>query len=181
MLMNQSERYGAGLICLHWGMLLLLAAVYASIELREVFPKGSDARDALKFWHFMLGLGVFGMVWVRLAFRLAGTIPAIAPELPSWEILPAKIAHGALYALMIVIPLAGWLALSAAGKPIVFFGLSIPALIEENKPISKLLEEIHEFGGKAGYFLIGFHTLAVAYHQWIRRDNLLARMLPRRV
>ncbi len=49
-------RYGALSIGLHWLMLLLIAAVYACIELRGNFPKGSDMREGLKTWHLMLGL-----------------------------------------------------------------------------------------------------------------------------
>jgi len=55
---NNKERYGTLSIGLHWSMLLLLVVVYACIELREFFPKGSDLREALKTWHFMLGLAV---------------------------------------------------------------------------------------------------------------------------
>ena len=56
-------------IALHWLMLVLLAAVYACIELREYYPRGSDIREGLKTWHFMLGLSVFVLVWVRLVAR----------------------------------------------------------------------------------------------------------------
>ena len=60
--------------------------------------------------------------------------------------------HVALYALMIGMPLAGWLILSAEGKPIPFFGLQLPALISENRPLAKLIEEVHETVGTLGYF-----------------------------
>ena len=56
-------------ILMHWLMLALLAAVYACIELREFYPRGSEIRDALKTWHFMLGSSVFLLVWVRLIAR----------------------------------------------------------------------------------------------------------------
>ena len=54
-------------IMMHWLMLALLAGVYACIELREFYPRGSDVREGLKTWHFMLGLSVFALVWVRLS------------------------------------------------------------------------------------------------------------------
>ena len=56
---NTVDRYGLISIGFHWVMFLLLVAVYACIELRVLYPKGSDPRDALKSWHFMLGLSVF--------------------------------------------------------------------------------------------------------------------------
>lgn len=56
---NSSNRYGSITMLFHWLVLFLFIAVYASIELRELFPKGSDLREALKVWHFMLGLLIF--------------------------------------------------------------------------------------------------------------------------
>ena len=67
MLRNSDARYGSLAVTLHWFMLLLIAAVYACIELRVNFPRGSDPREALKTWHFMLGFGVLLLVIVRLA------------------------------------------------------------------------------------------------------------------
>lgn len=181
MIQNKTNnRYGSLTIALHWLMLLLLIAVYACIELREIFPKGSDPREALKTWHFMLGLSVFALIWVRLAARLFGPTPGIEPQPPAWQTLSAKIMHLALYLLMIGLPLSGWLMLSAAGKPIPFFGLQLPALIGENEQLAKQIEEIHETVGELGYYLIGLHAAAALFHHYIRRDNTLIRMLPYR-
>ena len=177
---NRTDRYGALSIGLHWFMLFLLAAVYACIELREFFPKGSEPREALKTWHTMLGLSVFLLVWLRLALRMTGPVPRIEPEPPKWQEVSARLMHFALYALMIAMPLAGWLILSAEGKPIPFFGLQLPALIGEDKPLAKLIEDIHEAGGTVGYFLIGFHAAAALFHHYIVRDTTLRRMLPNR-
>ena len=105
-------------IALHWLMLVLLAAVYACIELREYYPRGSDIREGLKTWHFMLGLSVFVLVWVRLVARWR--TPLLAPE-PGWTRWPAAAGHLALYGLMIIMPILGWTALSADGKEIPFF------------------------------------------------------------
>ena len=162
----------------HWLMLLLLAAVYGCIELRELFPKGSDPREALKTWHFMLGLSVFVLAGLRLLVRLAGPLPRIEPNSPRWQNLSARFTHFLLYALMIAMPLAGWLLLSAKGKPIPFFGLHLAPLIGESKSLAKLIEEVHETAGTAGYFLIGLHTAAALFHHYVLRDNTLRRMLP---
>lgn len=175
---NTTSRYGSLSIGIHWLMLLLFIAVYACIELRELYPKGSDPREALKTWHFMLGMLVFVLVWARLAARLSGPAPAIRPEPPNWQQLSASLLHLALYALMIGMPLSGWLLLSAAGKPIPFFGLQLPALISENKELAKQIKELHETIGTAGYYLIGLHAAAALYHHYIKRDNTMARMLP---
>jgi cytochrome b561 len=177
---NSASRYGSLSIGIHWLMVLLFVAVYGSMELRELFEKGSDPREAMKTWHFMLGMLVFVLVWLRLAARLSGPTPAIQPEPPSLQQLSSRLLHLALYALMIGMPLTGWLILSADGKPIPFFGLELPALIGENKGLAKQLEELHEVVGTTGYFLIGLHTVAALYHHYIVRDNTLTRMLPER-
>lgn len=177
---NTHIRYGALSIGLHWIMLLLIVAVYASINLRELYPKGSDPREALKAWHFMLGLCVFALVSLRIYARLSSPTPSIKPELIRWQSLLAKFMHIALYALMITMPILGWLQLSAAGKIIPFFGYELPALIGKNKDLAHTIKEIHEFIGTAGYYLIGIHALAALYHHYIKRDNTLVRMLPSR-
>ena len=74
---NTEHRYGSLSIGLHWLMLVLIVAVYACIELKGNFPKGSETRELLKQWHFMLGLGVFALVWLRLAVRLVTPTPPI--------------------------------------------------------------------------------------------------------
>ena len=177
---NTANRYGSFSIGIHWLMLLLVVALYASIELRELYPKGSDLREAFKTWHFMLGMLVFVLVWPRLAARLSAPTPLIRPEPANWQQLSSKLLHLALYALMIAMPISGWLLLSASGKPIPFFGLQLPALIGENKDLAKLIKEIHETAGTAGYFLIGLHAVAALYHHFIKRDNTLLRILPLR-
>jgi len=72
-------------ISMHWLMLALLAAVYACIELRELYPRGSNVREALKTWHFMLGLSVFALVWVRLIVRARSPRRPRGPGLRRWR------------------------------------------------------------------------------------------------
>lgn len=177
---NSTERYGSISIGLHWLMLVLMVAVYATIELREFYPKGSDPREALKVWHFMLGLSIFGLVWLRLLMRIIAPTPRIVPAQKPLEALLAKLMHGALYLLMIGLPLVGWLLLSAAGKPIPFFGLELPPLIGESKEVASQLKELHEAAGEVGYFLIAMHAAAALFHHYVKKDNTLLMMLPDR-
>jgi cytochrome b561 len=177
---NTTSRYGALSRGLHWLMLLLFVAVYASIELREVFEKGSEARDALKAWHFMLGMLVLVLVWPRIAARFSGPTPEISPKPPAMQEMASKLLHVALYAFMIVMPLLGWAVLSAGGKHIPFFGLELPPLMGADKALAKSLKEVHETIGDVGYFLIGVHAAAALYHHFIVHDNTLLRMLPGR-
>lgn len=177
-LASTARRYGSVSIGLHWLMLALLIGVYACIELREFYPKGSAPRESLKDWHFMLGLTILVLVGVRLLNRLIERAPAVVPPLPPWQTRSARLIHTALYVLMVVMPVLGWLTLSAAGKPIPFFGLQLPALLAQNKGLADSLKEVHAVIGTTGYFLIGAHALAALFHHFITRDNTLVRMLP---
>lgn len=171
-----SDRYGRLSIIVHWVTLAILIAVYACIELREIYPRGSEIREALKTWHYMLGLTVFFLVWVRITARLIGTTPPIVPAVPKWQLMIANTVELALYALMIALPLLGWVMLSAEGKAIPFFGLQLPALVRANEVLADRTKEVHETLATIGYFLIGLHAIAALFHHYVQRDNTLRRM-----
>lgn len=177
---NSEQRYGTLSVSLHWLMFLLIVAVYACIELREFFPRGSDTRAAFKAWHFTLGLTVFALVWFRLLLRLLQPVPSITPPLPGWQRFFASAMHILLYALMIAMPIAGWMILSAEGDAIPFYGIDLPPLIAQNKDTAEQIEELHKTFGKIGYALIGLHAAAGLFHHYVQRDNTLSRILPGR-
>lgn len=177
---NTETRFGTLSISLHWLMLILIAGVYACIELKGYFPKGSDMREGLKQWHFMLGLSIFALVWLRILARVIAPTPKIQPAPPALQDKLAKLMYLGLYLLMIGAPLAGWLILSAYGKPIPFFGLELPALINENPQLGGQIKELHELAGTIGYWLIGLHAAAALYHKHVVRDNTMELMLPER-
>ena len=172
-----AARYSKPVVILHWLMLLLMIGVYAFIELKVLFVKGTPPRELMKTIHFTLGLTVFLFVLMRIYFRVTSATPAIQPAIsPITHYVPTAM-HLALYALMIAMPIAGWLILSAAGKPIPFYGLDLPPLIAKNKELAKTIKELHETAGSVGYFLIAGHALAGLFHHYIKRDNTLTRML----
>jgi cytochrome b561 len=79
---NTGTRYGRVSVALYWLMSLLIAIVYACMELRSYFPKDSAMREGMKAWHVTLGLCVLLLVLVRLVIRLADNAPAIQPASP---------------------------------------------------------------------------------------------------
>jgi cytochrome b561 len=174
---NTTQRYGWLSISLHWLMLVLIASVYACMELRGNFPKGSDIREGMKTWHYMLGLCVLVLVVFRVVVHFTNAAPRIQPEPPAWQMRLAKLMKLALYALMIGMPLMGWLTLSAQGQAIPFFGLQWPPLVDKSKSVADWAKEFHETGGTVGYFLIGLHAAAALFHHYVVRDNTLRRML----
>jgi cytochrome b561 len=72
---------------------LLIGIVYACMEPRTYFPKGSAMREGIKAWHFTLDLRVLLLVLVRLVVRLADNEPAIQPAPPKWQLAGASLIH----------------------------------------------------------------------------------------
>lgn len=175
---RDSYRYSLASIALHWLMLLIIVGAFATIEVREFYPKGSEPREALKNWHFMLGLLVLAMVWFRITARLVWAAPQSRMEDAAWQRAIATAVHIALYLFMIGMPIAGWMILSAQGDAIPFFGHELPAITSRNEALAEQIEELHEMGGTIGYWLIGGHAAAALFHHYIRRDNTIGRMLP---
>ena len=95
---NTNARYGAISVGFHWLMVGLLIAVYASMELRDFFPKGSAPREAMKTWHFMLGLSVLILAAMRLLANRLDRAPGITPLPPKWQSRSSHAMHVALLA-----------------------------------------------------------------------------------
>jgi cytochrome b561 len=169
-------RYSVGTIAMHWLTVLCFIGIYAAINLADLFEKGSAGRAILRDTHFSLGLLVFVLVWVRIALRVVGITPPIVPAPPVWQEKLGKALHGFLYLMMVLMPLVGWAVLSARGKAIPFFGLSLPALMGEDKELGRKIMEVHELGGNLGYLLIGGHAVAALFHHYVVKDNTLRRM-----
>jgi cytochrome b561 len=171
------DSYNAVSIGLHWLTVVLFVAAYSTIELRELFPKGSDARDAMKWCHESVGLSIFILAGLRLLIRLVAR-PRFPKETHPWLRALSGASHAALYLLMITLPLIGWIMLSADGKTIPFFSVNLPPLIARDENLAGQLEELHETIGTLGYWLIGLHASAALFHHYVLRDKTLWRMLP---
>ena len=175
---NYLQRHSRALITVHWLMAVLLVFVFGCIELRELYPKGSEPRETLKTFHFMAGLTVFLLVWIRLAIRVKTRYPPTLPTIGLWQHRIAMAIHALMYLLMIAMPIAGWAVLSAEGKVIPFWGIQLPAIVGENKELAHTIEALHETAGLVAYYLIGLHVLAALSHHYILKNNLLIRMIP---
>ncbi len=175
------KRYPNSAILLHWLVLLLVVAAYACILMRVNYERGSDIREGLKAWHFMLGLSVLGTTFLRAGLRaFVWKTPPITPPPPRLLHLLSIAAHLAIYVWLIAMPIAGWVLLSAEGDPIPFWGLTLPPLTGVNEAFADQIKELHELGGTFGYFLLGLHAAAALFHHYVMKDTTLARMLPRR-
>ncbi len=176
---NSATRYGSVSIVLHWLMLVLLVGVYACIELHEVYGR-TPTGAMFENWHTTLGFAVLVLVIGRLVLRFAQPRPATVPPLAAWQDRLATLMHFVLLGFMLVMPLIGWVLLSAEGHDVVFLGLPLPGLTPPDRAFAETVAEVHEVIGTLGYVLIALHAAAALFHHYVVKDNTLMRMLPRR-
>ena len=176
--MFERSRYAPGLRRMHWLMAFMILLAYLAIEQRGLFERGSPGRFAMMQSHFWLGIGIFVLVWVRIAQRVKHGVPRISPVLPIWQAGLSHLFHFALYAFFIVMPILGMMTAWTDGKSlfIPFTDIALPALMAENEALAHQLEDLHGQIGDIFYWVIGFHVLAALYHHFVRKDNTLSRM-----
>ncbi|MBU3622938.1 cytochrome b [Polynucleobacter sp. AP-Latsch-80-C2] len=173
--MNQA-RYSAVAILLHWVMALLIFATWTIAIAVSDLPI-SPARIAGISWHKWLGTSVFFLVMIRILWRATHPAPKLVLAMPFWQEKIMHLTHVALYLLMLIIPVVGWLMSSAKGYTVNYFGLfELPDLVTQDKALGHLLKEIHETLANTLMILVGLHFLAALKHQLIDKDNLLTRM-----
>ena len=164
---------------LHWLMAALLFGLLALGFYMHDLPL-SPEKLQLYSWHKWAGVTAFLLVLVRLAWRFTHRPPALPTSMPKTMQLAAHAGHLALYALMIAIPLSGWLMSSAKGFQTVYFGvLPIPDLLVKNKELGECLAEVHEALNIALILVVVGHVGAALKHHFIDKDDILTRMLPK--
>src|SRR3546814_6487559 len=98
---------------------------------------------------------------------------------PAWQRPLSKIVHFLFYALLILLPLSGWVWMSAADRPIDYFGLfELPSIVGPDKALADTMHERHELLGLTMLALVVIHILAALKHQFVDRSGVTARMNP---
>lgn len=171
------SRYTTTAIALHWLLAIGILAALALGLYMSSLPL-SPLRLKLINWHKWLGVTILVLSAARLLWRLGHRPPPDLPA-PAWQQRAAHLTHLALYALFFAVPLAGWAYSSAAGFPIVWFGvLPLPDFVAPDKEFSKTLKEVHEVLSYALAALVALHVAAALKHQLIDHDGLIGRMWP---
>lgn len=179
MLRNSDRRYGVAAMLFHWLTFLAVAFLFGlglyMVELSYYDPWYTKAPD----WHRSVGVLLLGLVVLRLAWRLSNPQPAAPAGHAPWERALATLAHWALYGLLIIIPLTGYLMSTADGRAVSVFGwFEVPALLAPEKGREDWAGDWHEWLAWAMVGLVVLHALAAIKHHWIDRDTTLTRMLP---
>jgi cytochrome b561 len=156
---------------------LILAQI--ALGLTAASWRVSPAKLELFFWHKSTGMLILALVALRLLWRLANPTPALPSGMAAWERAAARLSDVLLYVLMVALPVTGWIVNSASNVPFrIFWLIPLPAIVAPDKPTAELAASVH-----GGLFLLlalvlVAHIGAALRHHYVKRDTVLARMLP---
>ncbi|MEZ5972917.1 MAG: YceI family protein [Hyphomonadaceae bacterium] len=194
----RAQRYAAVAIVLHWAIAAaILFMIPMGLWMHESAEHGDVSANIFRAYqlHKSIGLTVLALSLVRLAWRLLNPPPPMPEHMPAWERFVAKATHWAFYALMIGMPLSGWLYVSTgwsvhdeAPLPVAthWFGLfQVPALFGLNQADLGVREatagaalRTHALLAYAALGLAALHVLAALKHHFFDKDEVLAHMVP---
>ena len=164
---------------LHWLIVVLLAAQFAIAWTMPHIGRNTIPETWINL-HFSLGVVVLFVAVVRLLWRWTHPEPTPIDGLPPWQVSSAYAVHLLLYALLFVLPVLGWINASFRGFDVTLFGLlTLPALISTRAPGFGWTGDVHAF--MSNYVLlpiVALHVMATLYHAFVRKDEVLNRMLP---
>lgn len=184
-------RYNGVAMALHWiTALMMIFMIIFGEELMEAGEHGEEAEELigaaanaafLPSLHVSIGAAILLLTVLRIAWRVITPAPPYPANMKPWEIGAAKVTHALFYALMIGIPLTGWLAFGGflqeepALSAVRIFGLfSVPA----GPVLGEFMKEVHEIGSNAAMILLILHVLAALKHQFVDGDGVFGRMVP---
>jgi cytochrome b561 len=175
-----SPEYGALAKSFHWLIVTLLVVQFAiGWSMPHIGPRTRP--ETLINLHFSMGSLILLAVLARLAWRLTHPVPLLVDDGRRWQQRLAQATHVILYALLLIIPVLGWMSASGRAYTVSLFGLfDLPPLLPAKHPWTSPLGDVHNL--LSNYVLLGFvglHVVGALYHHFLLRDRTLARMLPR--
>ena len=179
-LKSDASHWGSLAKFFHWTTVILIL-IQATIGLIMVeLPKRPNVIPVYTF-HKSLGLTIFALALLRLGWRLFDPRPEEPASVPHWQVKAARIGHAALYTLIFIVPLSGWLFDSATRlRPLYWFGLfQVPSLTGgPNETLKPIAEAAHEWLFWTLAVVAAGHVVAALIHHFRDRDEVLVRMLP---
>ena len=176
--MQEKNRYTATAIVFHWLLALLIVGSFG-VGLYMVDLPLNPQRIKLYNWHKWAGVMILTLSLLRLLWRLTHPAPPLPSTMPLWQIRASHLAHLSLYVLFFAVPLIGWAYSSAAGFPIVWFGiLALPDWVPKDRDLAEAIKPFHEISAWLLAAVVLIHIGAALKHHFINHDGVLARMLP---
>ena len=177
--MAAPARYTRTAVALHWLIALLIVCGFALGWVMTDIPGFTPTKLKYFSWHKWIGVTVFALAVIRVLWRATHVPPPLPGGTSVLQRVAAHGVHWLLYALMLVIPITGYLYSSASNIPVVYLGLvPLPRLIDPDPVLKETFKTLHVFLNYVLLSLVVLHVLAVVKHQLFDRDGLLSRMLP---
>jgi cytochrome b561 len=177
--MPAPARYSLPAAAFHWLLALLITGSFC-VGLFMTGLENSPDKLRLYNYHKWAGITILLLSTARLLWRLTHAPPTDLP-MPAWQRRLAHATHGAMYALFFAVPFIGWAYTSAAGFPVVLFGvLPLPDFVSPDKALAAAVRPWHRASAYTLAALVLLHVAGALKHHWIDRDGLLARMRLRR-
>lgn len=175
---NSTEKFGVIAQLFHWTVVVLIVTQFVLAQRADSLPRGSALLATLAL-HKSIGITILALAILRLVWRWMNPVPPMPSTAPRWQQIAARLSHIALYGLLILMPLFGWLMSSARNFPVSWFGwFTLPDFIEPNKQAYEFFHEGHEFLATVLAVLALIHIAAALKHHFIDKDDVLMRMLP---
>ena len=166
---------------LHW-LTVLMVAVMIPVGLFMTSRAERNIWDGLTnslySGHKLAGIVLLALMLGRLAYRLGHGAPADEPSIEPWQKTVSHMTHWALYALLLAVPVLGWVGISLYPALDIFELFKLPGLVAPNQPASSMIFQLHKIGAFALAGLAVMHVGAALYHYVVRKDGVLLRMLP---
>jgi len=175
----ENGRYANPARLLHWLMaaLILLTIPAGLIMVRP--EMGRELQNALFIFHKNAGVLLLLLIVPRLIVRWRHPAPPKPASLPAWQVRVAGLTQGALYVLLVVQPVAGYVRVRAGGFPIeALDALGLGTLLPQSDALAEAAKTVHYWAGLALLALAALHIGAALYHRVVRRDGVFSRMWP---
>ena len=179
---SSSEAWSPAQRRLHWAVAGLVVAAFAIGIVMVALPLTQLLAKILAYQaHKTIGLLVPPLVLWRLVLRARRGRPPEEAGIPAWQRRAAGIGHAVLYALLLVVPLLGYLSASTAPGQIettLFLLIPVPHLLDPDEATFNTLRSTHQILAWSLVILAAGHAMAALHHHWQGR-RVLARMLGR--
>jgi cytochrome b561 len=175
---NTTARWGALAQLFHWVIVALIITQFVLISIEGDLPLGLKKLIWLAR-HKSVGITILGLAILRLGWRWMNPTPPLPDTLKPYERVLANVTHVALYTLLFIMPLTGWMMSSARNFPVSWCNLvQLPDLVGPNRALYDTLHTTHAVLAWLLVAVATLHVLAALKHHFVLKDDTLRRMLP---
>ncbi len=173
---NTTTKYGVISKSFHWLVFLLVTVLIVVGFFLDDVP--DEYKGTVYNIHKLTGVLVFWLMVLRIIWSWCNVKPALPVNMPRWQQVSARVTHYLLYLLVTAMPLVGWIGSSASRKAPHIGDLTLTLPVPEDKALSHALFDVHEMIAYMIIALVCVHVAAALYHHYIKKDDILRRMLP---